>query len=576
MTAVLNPPHELPVAQKRRNRDTKRRTADLVAEILEQAGAEVVFGLPGGPIAPVFDALLERPAIRAVTVRHDGNAVFAAAGHAQVTGHLGVAIVTSGPGILNCMNGIASANADGLPVLILCGEAPRKRFGKGAIQEGSNYGLNVVAMTSQITKLALEVPEASAVPGLLKRAIATALSGRRGAVVVSLPLDVLGQLISCPTVAQSSIEMRFTIPEPSLMKAAKALNAADRKLIFVGSGARHGRTPELIRAVAEKLQAPVVTTPKAKGTFPEDHPLSLGVFGMGGHPSAKAYVRDGIDTVMVIGSSLNELATDGWSPELGAKRCLIHVDIDAAQLGRAYATDVPIVAPAEQFLDELEPRLRFAGRARRFGVQEAPATPPLRKTEGTTSPITVLRELQEVMPADTIYTVDSGNNLFFALHYLRLNRPDSFVAMFGLVSMGVSLPAAIGAQLAKPARRVVAVTGDGGFLMCASELSVAAQEKLPLVVLVLNDGRYNMIEHGNQNIYGRTAEYLTTPCDLPKLAAGLGAQCVVIDRPGQLAALDLSQLDGPLVIDARIDPEIRLPPNGRFDMIGSNLTTLRN
>jgi acetolactate synthase I/II/III large subunit len=562
--------------QQRRTRDVRKRTADILVDTLAAAGVDVVFGLPGGSIAPVFDALVDRPEIKVVTTRHDGNAVFSAAGYAQASGRIGVAIVTSGPGVLNCMNAIASAFTDGLPVLVLTGEAPRRGFGKNAIQEGSSYSLNVVGMTKHITKMSAEVTDGAAAASMLREAISTAMNGKRGPVVLSLPLDILGQQTSS-TRSGARTTTHFEIDTAAVAHAARALNANDKKLIFVGSGARAGRTPALLRQLAERLQAPVVTTPKGKGIFPEDHPLSLGVFGMGGHPSARSYVRQGVDTVLVIGSSLNEVATEGWSQDLAARRCLIHVDIDGTRIGRVYPADVPVAAPADLFLETLLPRIDAGAPAQPHRIEYADDPRGLEQTEdGKISPVRVLWELQRIVPSDTIYTTDSGNNLFFAIHYLKVTEPDSFMSMLGLGSMGVGLPAAIGAQLAHPERRVVSVIGDGGLLMCAGELSVAAQHRLPIVVLVLNDMRYNMVEHGNRNVYGRTAPYPTGPIDVAELARGCGAQAVVVERPGQLESLSLSNLRGPLVIDARIAAKTKLPPNGRFETIQTNLRTLTN
>jgi acetolactate synthase-1/2/3 large subunit len=540
----------------------ERRTADVLIEVLATAGVELVFGLPGGPISPIHDALLGEPRIRHITTRHESGALFAAAGYAHATGRLGVAAVTSGPGILNAMTGLASAHCDGLPVLLLVGEVARKVHGRGALQDGSSHGLNVVGMTRHVTKLAVELTEPANAPLVLHRAIATAMSGRRGPVVVTIPMDVATALAPAPRIS-AEVSLEFALAPAALDEISALIALAARPMILAGSGCRGQGAPARLRAVAERYQCPVATTPKAKGVFPEDHPLSLGVFGLGGHPSARAYGERGIDVMVALGTSLGDVATEGWSPLLRGRRAFIHVDIDAQQIGRSYQPTHALVAPAAAFLGELQTRFplqtpRLVGDGvTRYTLPSSPID--------RLSPQTAVAEIQAVLPRDTIYTVDSGNHFLFATHYLELTYPDSFIVMTGLGSMGQSIGGAIGAKLARPQRSVAAICGDGCFAMNGFEIATAAAERIPMVLFVFNDQRLGMVEHGHAAVYGRDAAY-PIAMDVGNLARGLGAEFARAERPTDILALRerIAQLTGPLVVDVLIDPDVRMPTRDRL------------
>jgi acetolactate synthase-1/2/3 large subunit len=542
------------------------RGADLLVQMLAEAGVEVVFGLPGGAISAIHDALIDSN-IRVITTRHESGSMFAAAGYAQVSGKLGVVAVTSGPGALNSMTGLASAWCDGLPVLLLVGEVPRAAHGKGVLQDGSSHGLQIVEMARHVTKLSAEVPRASALPHLARRAIATAQSGRKGPVLLTLPIDVTTAELSAPRVG-GAVTLGELVSSATIDEILELMTTAERPLIFAGSGVRGQGAPSRLRLFAERLGCPVVTTPKAKGVFREDHPLALGVFGLGGHASARRYLEGGVDVLLAIGTSLGDMATDGFSPHLQASRAMIHVDIDARQIGKSYSPTHAIVASAAELLGGLADRLAERPPARRrliAGGVERHALPSSTKPDRIAAQDALL-ELQGLLPADTIYTIDSGEHFVFATHYLQTTSSDAFVAMTGLGSMGQSIGAAIGAQLAHPDRVVAAIVGDGCFAMNAFEIATAVAEHLPIRVFVFNDERLGMVETGHQTVYGRNPKYPTNPLDVCSIARGLGARTLRVEQVGELRAAQhlLRNAAGPVVIDVRIDPEILLPKKDRI------------
>jgi acetolactate synthase-1/2/3 large subunit len=459
-----------------------------------------------------------------------------------------------------------------LPVLLLAGEVARRNFGRGALQDGSAYGLRIVEMLRKVTKYAEEVNDPNRALTMLRHAIRTATTGPQGPVALTLPMDMaLAKLEAVPRIARPPT-VESTVSEEAIAEAAAAVGEGGRGVLFVGSGVRRGAGARRLVEFAERVQWPVVTTPKGKGVFPEDHPLSLGVFGMGGHTSAYEYLEKGVDTLLAVGTSLNELSTDGWSGIFSPEKHFIHVDIDERQLGRAYAYTLGVVASAEQFFAEMTERLpqapeRIYGPVRRHVLPLGTgAGLPLHRALG---------EVQAALPADAIFTVDSGEHFVFATHFLKLTAPDSYIVMTGLGSMGQSIPAAVGAQLAHPDRVVAAICGDGCFAMNAFELQTAVNAKLPLVVFVINDGRLGMVEIGASTVYGRTPRYPTGPLNVPQLAAALGAQAVVAEDFGDIRDAGLMALRkrGPVVVDVRIDSTIRIPKRERF--IGFANRTLR-
>jgi acetolactate synthase I/II/III large subunit len=565
---LLGPPKDLPPPVEEPSvMPTTTRGADLLVSMLTAAGVDVVFGLPGGAISPVHDALLDN-SIRVITTKHEAGAMFAAAGYAHTTGKLGVVAVTSGPGALNAMTGLASAWCDSLPVLLLVGDVPRGAQGRGVLQDSSSHGLQIVEMSRHITKLAAEVASASSLPHMLRRAIATAMSGRKGPVVLTLPIDVMTTPVTAPRVG-GSITMGNMVAGETLDEISELLLGAERPLILAGSGVRGNGAPARLRAVAERFSCPVATTPKAKGVFSETHPLSLGVLGLGGHRSARRYLDSGVDVVLAIGTSLGDMATDGFAPSLQASRALIHVDIDARQVGKSYSPTHAIVASAAELLGGLaERRLDFTPLQRTLplGVERhvlASSTKPDR-----IAPHDAILELQHLLPPDTIYTVDSGEHFLYATHFLETEHPDAFVVMTGLGSMGQSIGAAIGAQLAHPGRSVAAIVGDGCFAMNAFEIATAVQEQLPIRVFVFNDERLGMVENGHQTVYGRRPRYSTGPLDICSIARGLGAVTARVDGKNQFDPL-LMTARGPVVIDVKIDPDIMIPKVDRVAVMAT-------
>lgn len=549
----------------------RARVSDAIVSLLLEHGVDTFFGIPGGAIAPLYDALGRNPKCRVIVARHETGAAFMAAGYARTTGKLPALLLTSGPGITNALTGLASAYADGVPMIVLGGEVPRANFGRGALQEGSRYQLDVLGMARSVTKTALEVTSAQAALGQLRRAIATATSGRQGPVFVSLPLDLAKDSLLV-TRTSSQVSTQFLIDSELVLATASKLECAERGLIVAGSGARTAQS-SLIH-LAEKLQIPVCTTPKAKGLFPEDHPLSLGVFGYGGHDSAKSYLEGGVDVLLVVGCGLGETATNNWSKAVAARDAFIQIDIDGAQIGRNYPVDIALVGPAKVVLDQL----CAATTPAPIGLTDVHA--PALVDEGATITDSVplktprvLKLIQGLAPPGAVYTSDIGEHLLFVLHYLTVHHGDEFMAGIGLGSMGSGIGAAIGAKMGDPTRPVLSICGDYGFSMFGvGELSTCVQEQVGVVFLVLNDASMRMVEAGFQSLYGAVPTAFKGPAtDFAAIARATGGEGYTITCAEDFAKLpaDLFQRTRPVVLDVAIDPTQRFGNNLRVEQISN-------
>lgn len=540
-----------------------RRVADVVVDTLRDLGITTFFGVPGGAITPIYDALLDARDVQVINNRHESAGIFMAGG-AALNGLMSAVLVTSGPGVTNAITGLANAFADSIPLIVLGGEVAHRNFGRGALQEGTKFSLDLIGMVRSVTKYSATITNPRSASSVVRRAVQTALSGRKGPVFLSLPIDIMCEKVT-PTVISSQVSTSFQIDEALIERAATALQNAKRGLIMMGSGSRHPLAVTQVRILAEHLQIPVCTTPKGKGLFPERNPLSLGVLGYGGHPSATKYVEGGIDVLLAVGCSLGETATNSWAGALQPTNTFIQIDIDGSQIGKNYQVDVGLVGAAHQVLPSLIARVQpepVKGGKERIEIYQ----PELMQSNRTPlHPARVIGLLQETFPVDTIWTSDIGEHLMFAIHYLKIDHSDGWISHMGLGSMGTGLNAAIGAKMAKPDRPVVAICGDYGFQMFGMELATCVQYEIGVAFAILNDGRMRMVENGFERLYGRHL-----PCDGPlvdfaALARAVGADGVILESAEDFARLKGLDRDPrrPLVMDIRTDPSAFFAVSGR-------------
>lgn len=548
---------------------TQHRVADRLVDLLEAEGIDTIYGIPGGAIAPIYDALVDRP-LRVVHARHETSALFMALGHHRMQpDSIPCVLTTSGPGVTNAITGLASAHASRVPVVVIAGEVPCAKFGRGALQEGSSDAIDIVAMVRKITRLAERVTSADRAVHQLRTAIERARRDQ-GPVLLALPFDI--SLATANEVALPRRDRELAPPDATTVaRAARALDRAARPVVLLGQDARPA-TAEL-RALVRRLGLPVISEPSAKGIIPESWRSCLGVFGYGGHPSARRFLEARRpDLVLAIGCELDEVSTNSWSP-LVQGDVMIQIDDDPSRFGRNYRVDIAIEGACALVVAQLDALL--AARAPwSLELQGIEHTQP-RDAEIDRAPLhpaRVIHVVQEELPADAAFAVDIGEHLLYALHYLRLDRADQLLTALAFGSMGSGIGAAVGAKLAAAERTVAAVCGDYGFQMYGMELATCVQEGLGVVFVVMNDARMGMVEAGNMRVYGRTLDMRGPEIDFAALARAHGASGAVARTAGELRdALRARRDRVPMVIDCRIDRAVSFTANARFEEL-SNFT----
>jgi acetolactate synthase-1/2/3 large subunit len=538
---------------------------------LEMEGVDVIFGLPGGAILPVYDPIIDSP-IRHILVRHEQGAGHMAEGYAQATGRPGVAMVTSGPGATNIVTPLADAYMDSIPMVVITGQVPTAAIGTDAFQE-----VDIVGITRGITKHNELVTEAADIPRVIREAFHIATTGRPGPVLVDIPKDIVD-----PTNPRSAMEWYWPdsvdLPgyhpqvdgDPALVEAAaRLILQAERPVIYAGGGILKARAADALRALAELVQIPVVTTLMARGAMPDDHPLCLGMPGMHGNYTAVTSMQES-DLLIALGSRFDDRVTgklSGFAPE--AK--IIHVDIDPAELGKVRRPDVGITGDCRLVIEELIVALKALGapdaqpdltpwKATLSGWQEKyPLTYEPSEPGELLKPQFVLETLRDNTPDDTIVASGVGQHQMFASQYWTFRHPYTWVNSGGAGTMGFSVPAAIGAKVGRPDRMVWAVDGDGCFQMTAQELVTAAAERIPVKVAILNNAYLGMVRQWQEMFYEeRYSEVYLSP-DLPDYkmwSEAMGCVGMRVESPEEvLPAIEKANSidDRPVVIDFRID-----------------------
>ena len=557
------------------------RAIDVFLHYLEAEGCRVVFGIPGGLLHPFFEAVEHHPTIALVVSKHEGGAAFMADGYARTSRRLAVCAGTAGPGATNLMTGVACAYADGVPILVVTGQAASAGIGRGAAQETGREDMDIVAMFRPVTKYSAMITSPESLAQHLRRALRMALTGRPGPVHLNVPVDFWERPLQ-----EEWFDPRTYRPNTStfdrnaVQRTSELLVAARRPVILAGSGVSIAGAEQHLSALAELLPARVATTPRAKGVFAEDHPLSLGVLGFAGHRDARETILgDEIDVLLTIGASLNETTTFNWNPALRAGKTFIQLDIDADRIGRNYPVDVPLVGDAQSILVELVYHLH---RALREGATlgstwgAAPSLPrghmrysdpDARVSEAT--PLVPQRwrcDLEEALPDDALVFSDIGGHMLFNVHHLCIKEGQRFVLNLGFGSMGHGTVAPIGAALAHPGRPVFAIVGDACFTMNGMDLLTAAECGIPVIWIVENNNMHGITWHGSKLVGQRRpldAVVYRRPLEIAAIARAMGLEAWVVDAPGkmQAAVADALGRGAPALIEVRVDGRVA-PPLG--------------
>jgi len=556
----------------------KMTGGEALVEALRREKVDVIFGIPGGAMLPVYDVLYNS-GIRHILVKHEQCAAHAADGYARVSGRPGVCMATSGPGATNLVTGIANAYMDSSPIIAITGQVPRPMIGKDAFQEA-----DIVGITNPITKYSFQVKKASDIPRTVKTAFHIAAMGRPGPVLIDLPKDV--QTETAEMEFADSVEFRGYKPryDPhplQVKKSAEMLFKAERPVILAGGGVILSNASAELFKLANLLMSPVGTSLMGKGCFPENHPLSLGMVGMHGTTAANKLILEA-DVLLVVGLRFSDRTTgrlDMFCPD--AK--IIHIDIDSAEIGKNAKADLPIVADAKKALEaiyqsliEHVTRKEDSPWLKRVKELKEQIQNKSNSNNGELKPAQIMEQLRKDLPEDAIVTTEVGQNQMWAALYFKAYRPRTFISSGGLGTMGFGFPASLGAKAACSDKPVVDIAGDGSFIMNEQELATSVLENIPVTVVVLNNSMLGMVAQWQRLFYGRrySASELRGVPDFVKLADAYGAQGIRIGSLEEFSrAVKLAVKNNvTTVIDVPISPEENVFPmvpagQGLKDMI---------
>jgi acetolactate synthase-1/2/3 large subunit len=518
----------------------KMSGAQALLESLERQNVDTIFGILGGAILPVYDALYDNKKIRHILARHEQCAAHEAEGYARASGRAGVCMATSGPGATNLVTGIANAYLDSSPIIALTGQIPTcgvnssYMIGRDAFQEA-----DIMGITTAITKYNYQPRTVSEIPQMVTNAFHIATTGRPGPVLIDLPKNVQADIDHVKFTDKPNIRS-YKLPQPpdpaKISQAAELLAKAERPLLLIGGGTiLAGASDEIIK-MSDLLMAPVATTFMGKGAFPENHPLSLGSIGMHGNPAANRLISEA-DVLLAVGTRLSDRATTNLNT-FAKDAQKIQIDIDAAEINKNIEMDLAIIADAKVSLKMLltatsEKLKKGEGKAWTKRVKETKEqlSPLLKENPRDMVPKALLSELRKLLPQNGIITTEVGQNQMWSALYMQALQPRTFISSGGLGTMGFGFPAAIGAKVACPDRIVVDIAGDGSFIMSEQELACSVMEDIPVIVVVLNNSVLGMVAQWQRTLYDRRYKAVNlgkTP-DFVKLAEAYGAQGIRVD-----------------------------------------------
>jgi acetolactate synthase-1/2/3 large subunit len=550
--------------------------AQSLVRSLEAAGADVVFGIPGGAILPAYDPLFDSTAVRHVLVRHEQGAGHAATGYAQATGRVGVCMATSGPGATNLVTPIADAYMDSVPIVAITGQVPRGSIGTDAFQEADICGI-----TLPITKHNYLVQSAHDIPRVIAEAFHIASTGRPGPVLVDIPKDVLQSATRFnwpPTLELPGYRPVLKPHGKQIREAARLIAESRRPVLYVGGGVLKARASAELRVLAELTGIPVVTTLMARGAFPDSHKQHLGMPGMHGSVAAVTALQKA-DLIIALGARFDDRVT-GKLATFAPEATVVHADIDPAEISKNRTADVPIVGDCREVIMQLVGGVKAeydAGHRADVSswwrqVEQWRATYPLgyeEPTDGSLAPQYVIERLGVIAGPDAIYVAGVGQHQMWAAQFISYEKPYSWLNSGGLGTMGYAVPAAMGAKMGRPEAVVWAVDGDGCFQMTNQELATCALEGVPIKVAVINNGSLGMVRQWQNLFYDE--RYSQTDLgthkhripDFVKLAEALGCvglRCESKEDVDKTIETAMEVTDTPVVVDFTVGQDAQVWP----------------
>lgn len=503
--------------------------AQILMQVLMDEGVDTIFGYPGGAVIDLYDEM-EKTDIRHVLVRHEQGAVHAADGYARATGGVGVCMATSGPGATNTVTGIASAYMDSIPLVVITGQVPSHLIGNDAFQE-----VDIVGITRPCTKHNYLVNSAADLARIIREAFYIARSGRPGPVLIDIPKDVGSETVTYQKPGPAKLKTynpNYKPHKKQLKKVVSAIKKSQKPVIFAGGGVILSKASDALVYLARRTNMPVTMSLMGLGGFPGTDPLSLGMIGMHGTYRANMAVGD-CDLLIAVGVRFDDRVT-GKTDTFAAGAEIVHIDIDPTSIRKNVPVSIPVVGDCKSTLEELNHMLDEEAKETIFQERKPwidqiadwkKTTPLAYQQEKIIKPQFVIEKLYEITKGDAIITTEVGQNQMWTAQYFHFDKPGHFITSGGLGVMGFGLPAAIGAQVACPDKLVIDVAGDGSIQMNTQELATAVQYKLPVKVVILNNGYLGMVRQWQELFYDK--RYASTTMehapDFVKLAEAYGA-----------------------------------------------------
>ena len=540
----------------------KKTGAQILCESLVKEGVEVIFGILGGAVLPIYDTFPQYPQLRHILVRHEQGAAHAADGYARATHKAGVCIATSGPGATNLVTGIACAYMDSAPMVAITGQVPRSLIGKDAFQE-----TDITGITIPITKHNYLVTDVTELAKTVKEAFYIAQTGRPGPVLIDIPRDVqqeTAEFVYPDKVDLPGYKVISRGHPAQIKKAAKLINDAKQPVIIAGRGVIISEAYDELRELAEKAQIPVVHTLLGLSSFPGNHILNLGMLGMHGTPCANMAVQNA-DLIIAIGMRFDDRAT-GNTRYFAPNARVIHIDIDPAEIGKNILTEVPVVGDIKSVLTAMNSQIErrehmdWLSQIEQWGYEHP--SQEIRESEELL-PQYVVQKIYEATDGNALVVTGVGQNQMFAARYFTYTKPNSFISAGGLGPMGFELPAAMGVKVGRPEEVVWCIAGDGGFQMTIQELATITQERIAVKIAIMNNGYLGMVRQWQELFYGR--RYVDTKLwnpDFVKIAEAYDIPGVRVKRREEVvpAIQKAMEYPGAFLIDFLIEPEENIYP----------------
>ncbi|MQG51028.1 MAG: biosynthetic-type acetolactate synthase large subunit [SAR202 cluster bacterium] len=537
--------------------------AQMVCESLIREGVDTMFGIPGGAILPLYQTFHQYPQLKHILVRHEQGAAMAADGYYRVTGKVGVAMATSGPGATNLVTGLATAQMDSTAVVAITGQVSRGAIGKDAFQE-----CDITGVTLPVTKHNYLVMDINDIPRVIKEAFYLAKSGRPGPVLVDIPKDLFteeAEFIYPETVEIPGYNPTLEGNMSQIKKAASLINSAKKPVILSGHGAVLSRAFDEVKDLAERAQIPVITTLLGISSFPETHVLSLGMPGMHGVAYA-SMALDQADLIVSLGARFDDRVT-GKLTSFAPNAKIIHIDIDPSVIGQNVRTQVPLVGDVKNVLQTLIPQVKQNNHEEWVQhIEEMRINHPslrLKEKENLTQQY-IIKKISDITQGGAVVVTGVGQHQMWTAQYYTFSQPNSWVTSGGLGTMGFEVPAAMGAQVGKPDSVVWSICGDGGFQMTLSDLATIVENKLPIKFAIMNNHFLGMVRQWQHLFYEDTftaTEYSGNP-DFVKLAEAYGIHSFRVTEKSEVdnAITDAMKHDGPVLIDFMVDHEENVYP----------------